>query len=171
MVSYAIRVFGDPVLKRPADDVTNVDGAFVAVVDSMFDAMYDAPGIGLAAPQVGIGQRFFVYDVDDDPKVLLNPTVVESEGETVYEEGCLSIPGCYFEIVRPSIVTVQGLDLDGNEVVVRADDLLARCLLHEIDHLDGVLMFDRMERDERKQALKVWRERSNQPRSSRRSAL
>lgn len=170
MVSYPIRVFGDPVLKRPANDVTNVDGAFVGLVDAMFDAMYAAPGIGLAAPQVGIEQRFFVYDVDDDPTVLLNPTIVESEGESVYEEGCLSIPGCYFEIVRPAIVTVQGIDLEGNEVVVRGEDLLSRCLQHEIDHLDGVLLFDRMERDERKRALKQWREQGSGGRS-RRSAL
>lgn len=159
MTMYPIRVFGDPVLKRATAPVTDVDGKFVKIIDSMFDTMYDAPGVGLAAPQVGIEQRFFVYDIGDGPEVLLNPVVVASEGEWVYEEGCLSIPGLAFEIVRPKLITVQANDLDGNEVIVQGDELLGRCFLHEIDHLDGVLMFDRMERAERKLALKQWRER------------
>ncbi len=162
MASYPIRVFGDPVLKRETAEVTEVNGKFVKVLDMMFDTMYDAPGIGLAAPQVGIEQRFFVYDIGDGdgPNVLINPRVVESEGEWAYEEGCLSIPGLAFEIVRPKIVTVQANDLDGNEIVIEGDELLGRCFQHEIDHLDGVLMFDRMERLDRKAALKQWRERA-----------
>ncbi|HEY1740003.1 MAG TPA: peptide deformylase [Acidimicrobiia bacterium] len=164
MASYPIRLFGDPVLKNPSADVVDIDGRFVALVDAMFDTMYDARGVGLAAPQVGVGQRFFVYDVaeDDGPHVLVNPRVVASDGEWSYEEGCLSMPGLAVEIVRPKLVTVQGTDLDGNEVVVEGDELLGRCFLHEIDHLDGVLMFDRMERDVRKAALKEWRERGTQ---------
>jgi peptide deformylase len=160
MATYPIRVFGDPVLKRPASDVADVDGAFVTLVDAMFDTMYDAPGVGLAAPQVGVQQRFFVYDVGDGPQALLNPRVIESAGEWTYEEGCLSIPGLSFEIVRPKIVTVTALDLDGKEVTVEGDELLGRVFLHEIDHLDGVLMFDRLERAERKAALRMWREQS-----------
>jgi peptide deformylase len=162
VTSYPIRLFGDPVLKSPAADVADVDGNFVARVEAMFDTMYDARGVGLAAPQVGIAQRFFVYDVDDDdgPQVLINPRVVEAEGEWTYEEGCLSMPGLAVEIVRPKLVTVQATDLDGNEIIVQGDELLGRCFLHEVDHLDGVLMFDRMERDARKAALKEWRERS-----------
>ena len=115
----------------------------------MYDTMYDAPGVGLAAPQVGVQQRFFVYDVNDDtgPHVMFNPEVVAATGEWSYEEGCLSLPGLAFEIVRPKVVTVQGIDLDGNEVVIEGDELLGRVFLHEIDHLDGVLMLDRLDRD------------------------
>ena len=160
MVTYPIRVFGDPVLKRPTSEVTEVNGKFVKLVNAMLDTMYEAPGIGLAAPQVGVEQRFFVYDIGDGPEVLINPRVVETEGEWLYEEGCLSIPGLAFEIVRPKLVTVQATELDDNEVVIEGDELLGRCFLHEIDHLDGVLMFDRMERDTRKLAMREWRERS-----------
>jgi peptide deformylase len=157
MANYPIRIFGDPVLKRSARDVTDIDGSFAKLVDTMFTTMYDAPGVGLAAPQVGVQQRFFVYDTGDDPRVLINPTVVESEGEWTYEEGCLSIPGLTFEIVRPKLVTVQGLDLDGNVIVVQGDELLGRVFLHEIDHLDGVLMLDRLSDVERRAALREWR--------------
>lgn len=170
MATYPIRVFGDPVLKRQTAEVTEVNGKFVKLVNAMLDTMYDAPGVGLAAPQVGVEQRFFVYDVGDGPEVLINPRIVETEGEWVYEEGCLSIPGLAFEIVRPKLITVQANDLDGNEVVVQGDELLGRCFLHEIDHLDGVLMFDRMERDARKQAMREWRERAT-PISDARHAL
>ncbi len=160
MATHTIRVFGDPVLKRPTALVTDIDGALVKLVDAMYDTMYDAPGVGLAAPQVGVQKRFFVYDINDDtgPHVLLNPEVVETEGEWAYEEGCLSLPGLAFELVRPKLVTVQGVDLDGNEVTIRGDELLGRVFLHEIDHLDGVLMIDRLEGDERKQAMRELRE-------------
>ena len=164
MTSYQIRIFGDPVLKHPAADVVDVDGRFVSLVDAMFDTMYDARGVGLAAPQVGVGQRFFVYDVGEGegPQALINPKIVATEGEWIYEEGCLSMPGLAVEIVRPKLVTVQATDLDGNEVVVQGDELLGRCFLHEVDHLDGVLMFDRMDREVRKAALKEWREHGAQ---------
>lgn len=159
MATYPIRVFGDPVLKRPTREVVDIDGTFVRLVDSMFTTMYDAPGVGLAAPQVGVQQRFFVYDIGDDPKVLINPQIVEQSGEWSYEEGCLSIPGVTIEIVRPKLITVQGLDLEGNEVTLQGDELLGRVFLHEIDHLDGVLMFDRVEGDIRKAAMREWRAR------------
>jgi peptide deformylase len=158
MPTHAIRVFGDPVLKRPAAPVTDVDGAFVKLVDAMYDTMYEAPGVGLAAPQVGVQQRFFVYDVGDGPHVLVNPEIVDTAGEWAYEEGCLSLPGLAFEIVRPKVVTVRALDLDGNDVVVTGDELLGRVFLHEIDHLDGVLMLERLEGDDRKRALRQLRE-------------
>jgi peptide deformylase len=163
MAAYPIRVFGDPVLKAPTADVTDIDGAFVKLVDAMVTTMYDAAGAGLAAPQVGVQQRFFVYDVGDGPQVLVNPRIVDTDGEWTYEEGCLSIPGLAFEIVRPKLVTVEAKDLDGNDVVVQGDELLGRVFLHETDHLDGVLMFDRMERTERKRALKLWREQGGIP--------
>jgi peptide deformylase len=136
MATHQIRVFGDPVLKRPAAPVTDVDGNLVKLVDAMYETMYEAPGVGLAAPQVGVQRRFFVYDVADGtgPHVLLNPQIVESGGEWAYEEGCLSLPGLAFEIVRPKVVTVTGQDLD------------------------GVLMLDRLDKAERKQALRELRE-------------
>ena len=161
MATHAIRVFGDPVLKRPAAAVDEIDGGTVKLVDAMYETMYDAPGVGLAAPQVGVQQRFFVYDVGDGPNVLFNPEVVEATGEWLYEEGCLSLPGLAFEIVRPKVVTVQGLGIDGFEVVVQGDELLGRVFLHEIDHLDGVLMLDRLERSERKQAMRELREQGH----------
>ena len=160
MATHAIRLFGDPVLKRPAAPVAELNGGLAKLVDAMYATMYDAPGVGLAAPQVGVQQRFFVYDVNDDtgPHVMLNPEVVAATGEWSYEEGCLSLPGLAFEIVRPKVVTVQGLDLDGNEVVIEGDELLGRVFLHEIDHLDGVLMLDRLDRAHRKEAMRELRE-------------
>jgi peptide deformylase len=160
MATHTIRVFGDPVLKRPAAEVTDIDGALVKLVDAMYDTMYDAAGVGLAAPQVGVQKRFFVYDINDEtgPHVLFNPTVVETSGEWEYEEGCLSLPGLAFEIVRPKLVTVHGLDADGNEIVILGDELMGRMFLHEIDHLDGVLMLDRLDRDDRKAAMRMLRE-------------
>ena len=144
MSRHAIRIIGDPVLKQRAADVTNVDGRFVKLVDDMFVTMYDAPGVGLAAPQVGVQQRFFVFDHDDRPGVILNPTIVESRGEAEFTEGCLSIPGLHFEILRPAEIHVKGFDLDGNELDLELDDFACRVFQHEIDHLDGVLMVEHL---------------------------
>jgi peptide deformylase len=155
---YHIRVVGDPVLRAAAADVTDIDGKLVKLAHDMLDTMYEAPGLGLAAPQIGVGKRLFVYDLDPeeraDPHVLVNPRIVESEGEWSYEEGCLSIPGLSFEIIRPKIVHIVGLDLDGNEVSIEADEIEARLFQHELDHLDGVLMTERMDPDTKKRALK-----------------
>ena len=148
-----IRTYGDPVLNTKAADVIDIDGKFVDLCDDMFVSMYDAPGIGLAAPQVGVQKRFFVYDYDDNPGVLINPTITEMDGEWLYEEGCLSIPGMSFEIVRPKKILVTGVDLDGNDVELEADELFSRLIQHEIDHLDGVLMTERLESDVRKAAI------------------
>ncbi len=158
MSSYQIRVFGDPVLKQRAKDVIELDGALARVVNTMVETMYDASGVGLAAPQVGVQKRMFTYDVGDGPLVLINPEIVEVEGEWAYEEGCLSIPGFHFEIVRPKLVTISGVDLDGHDVVIQGDELLGRVFLHELDHLDGVLMIDRLDPDERRRALRELRD-------------
>jgi peptide deformylase len=155
MSGYPVRVFGDPVLKQRAKEVTELDGALGRFVDTMVDTMYDAAGVGLAAPQVGVQKRMFTYDIGEGPQVLINPEVAEATGEWTYEEGCLSIPGFHFEIVRPKVVTMTGVDLEGNEVVVEGDELLGRVFLHELDHLDGVLMLDRLDPDQRKQALRA----------------
>ena len=153
-MSYQIRTFGDPVLASPAALVTDIDGKIARIVDEMFDTLYDSDsGIGLAAPQVGIQRQIFVWDMDDEPMVILNPTIVESDGEWVYDEGCLSIPGLYIEMTRPKTVLMKGLDMNGNEISLEADELEARLFQHELDHLNGVLMFDRMQPEQRKLAI------------------
>ncbi|CAB4731400.1 MAG: peptide deformylase [Actinobacteria bacterium] len=158
-----IRLFGDPVLKAPAAPVTDVDSKIVRLVDEMFEVMYEAPGIGLAAPQIGIQKQLFVYDNDGQAGAIINPTIKDSGGEWVFEEGCLSIPGLYVEIVRPKQVLLHGWDLDGNEVEFEADELWARLIQHELDHLHGVLMFDRMTPDQRKEALIEYRRLQDEP--------
>ena len=158
MSRHSIRIVGDPVLVERATDVTDIDGRFVRLVDDMFTTMYEAPGVGLAAPQVGVGKRFFIYDEGDDPKVLINPVITGSDGEWAHDEGCLSIPGLNFEIVRPKRIEVTGVDLDGNEVFMEADEFLARIIQHELDHLDGVLMLSHLDEDQLRVAKKAIRE-------------
>src|SRR3954452_4184774 len=160
MPSYSIRIFGDPVLKEKAAEVTDINGSLADLADDMIVTMYEAPGLGLAAPQVGVQKRVFVYDLQDDegPKVLINPVIAESRGEWEYEEGCLSVPGLAWNIVRPKEVHLTGYDLDGNEVSIEADELQARLFQHELDHLDGVLLLDRLDKTTRKKAMKTIRE-------------
>jgi len=161
MSGYTIRVFGDPVLKQRAAEVTNVDGALVRLVDDMVETMYEAPGVGLAAPQVGVQKRLFVYDLHDGrgARTLINPVISESRGEWEYEEGCLSVPGLFFPIVRPKEVHLTGYDLDGNEVSIEADEFEARVFQHELDHLDGKLLLELLDADQRKAAMKALRNR------------
>ena len=154
VATFAIRFFGDPVLKQRAREVAELNGELARLVGTMYETMEDAQGVGLAAPQVGVQKRLFTYDVGDGPEVIVNPEIVEASGEWVYDEGCLSVPGFHFEIVRPKLVTMRGLDLDGNEVVVEGDELLGRLIQHEIDHLDGVLLIDRLDPDARKAAMR-----------------
>jgi peptide deformylase len=158
MAPYSIRMVGDPVLRQRAAEVTTIDGRLAKLADDMIVTMYEAPGLGLAAPQVGVEKRLFVYDVGDGAKTLINPVIAETDGEWAYEEGCLSVPGLSWEIVRPKLVHLRGIDLDGNEVSIEADEILARAFQHEIDHLDGVLLLERLDADTRKQALKTIRE-------------
>ena len=158
MAPYSIRLVGDPVLRQRAAEVTDIDGRLVKLADDMVQTMYDAPGMGLAAPQVGVEKRLFVYDIGEGPRTIVNPVVVESDGEWSYDEGCLSVPGLSWEIVRPKLIHLVGLDLDGNEVSIEADEIEARCFQHELDHLDGVLLLERLDSDTRKKALKTIRE-------------
>ena len=151
-------MIGDPVLRRPATDVTNVDGALVRLTDDMFTTMYEAPGIGLAAPQVGVQKRFFVYDHGEGAGVILNPRIIESDGEWTFEEGCLSIPDLTWEITRPKQIHLVGVDLDGNEVSIEADEIEARLFQHEIDHLDGILLVDHLDEDQAREARRALRE-------------
>ncbi len=160
MSPFTVRVYGDPVLKQVAHEVDQVDGSLVRLVDDMVETMYDSEGAGLAATQVGIQKRLFVYDVGDGPAAIINPTIVESTGEWYHDEGCLSIPDLRLGIVRPAAVHIRGYDLDGEEVSVEADDFLGRVFQHEVDHLDGVLMVERLDEDMRKQALRVLRDRA-----------
>ena len=155
---YDIRIIGDPVLRRRAADVSDVDSSLVRIVEGMVETMYAAEGVGLAAPQIGVQKRLFVWDLGDGPRTIVNPQIVESDGEWVYDEGCLSVPGLSWEIVRPKQVHVIGRDLDGNEISVEADEIEARLFQHELDHLDGTLLIERLDSDTRKTALRTLRE-------------
>ncbi len=162
MATHAIRVFGDPVLKQRAQEVANIDDSLRQLAADMLQTMYAAPGIGLAAPQVGVQRRFFVYDMGehaegDGPKTLVNPVITESRGEWEHEEGCLSVPGLSWTIVRPKEVHLRARDLEGEEVSIEADALEARLFQHELDHLDGVLLIDRLDSDQRKEAMRLLR--------------
>lgn len=158
MGSYDIRVIGDPVLRRRARRITDIDGALVRIADDMIETMYEAPGIGLAAPQVGVQKQLFVWDMGEGPQVIVNPEIVESDGEWLYDEACLSVPGLSWEIVRPKTVHLVGRDLDGNEMSFEADELEARLFQHEIDHLNGTLLIERLDSDTRRAALKTIRD-------------
>ncbi len=160
MPPYDIRVFGDPVLKQRASDVTDLDGRLAQLVADMTVTMYEAPGVGLAAPQVGVQQRLFVYDLHDGEgaRAMVNPVIVESDGEWTFEEGCLSVPGLSWEIVRPKTIHLKGFDIHGNEVDIEADEYEARVFQHELDHLDGVLLLERLDEDQRKEAKRAVRD-------------
>jgi len=160
MAPYAIRIFGDPVLKQRAAEVTDIDGRLARLAQDMITTMYEAPGAGLAAPQVGVQKRVFVYDAGEGEgaKVIVNPVISEARGEWEFEEGCLSVPGLHWPIIRPKEVHLTGYDLDGNEISVEADEFEARVFQHELDHLDGVLLLERLDTDTRKQAMRTLRE-------------
>jgi peptide deformylase len=143
-----IYTFPDPVLKTSAEDVTDINGDLQKLIENMGETMYDAPGIGLAANQVGILRRLLVYDVahkDGNGRklsVLINPEIVEGEGKIVHDEACLSVIDFSAEVTRQSKIFVKGYDQDGNPVDIEAEGLLAVCLQHEIDHLNGTLFID-----------------------------
>jgi peptide deformylase len=156
-----IELLGSEVLRRRADEVAGPDAELSKLIDDMFETMYDAHGIGLAGPQVGISRRVIVVDVNEEgshPFALLNPRIVESgQRSEKGEEGCLSIPGVSAMVERPMTVVVEGLDRDGKPMRMEADGMLARCLQHEIDHLDGVLFIDRIGPLKRNMLLKKYR--------------
>jgi peptide deformylase len=155
-----IRTYGDPVLKQATKDVEEIDGRVARLVDDMLETMYEAPGVGLAANQVGVQRRLFVYDIGDGPRVVINPRLTESFGEWTFEEGCLSVPGLSWAITRPNKVHLVGLDLDGNELSIEAEEYEGRVFQHEVDHLDGTLLIERLDEDQRREALKVLRTRA-----------
>jgi peptide deformylase len=151
MAKLPIRQLPDPVLRRPAEEITDINGELQRLINDMAETMYAAPGIGLAAPQVGVLQRLIVLDVayrdgDKDLRVILNPCITAREGEVTQEEGCLSVPDFAAEVRRHSRVTVKGVDREGKPVEISGEGLLAVVLQHEIDHLDGVLFIDHIGR-------------------------
>ena len=159
MTVLPIRTLGDPVLREPASPLETFDDALRALVDDMFETMYAAPGVGLAANQVGIGKAFFVYDGGEGRTgFVANPELSELEGEEPFEEGCLSIPGPYHETIRAERVRLRGRDLNGDPIDVRAEGLLARIFQHETDHLRGMLYIDRLDDEGRRDVMRQLRE-------------
>jgi len=161
MAVREIRLLGDPVLRKVAEPVETVDDEVRRLMDDMLETMYDADGVGLAAPQIGESRRVIVIDIRDPdvpPFGLVNPVIVERSEELARgEEGCLSIPGLAEIVERPASVVVEALDRDGNPTRIEAEGLLARALQHEVDHLDGILFFDRVSPLKRNMLLKRWR--------------
>jgi len=153
-----IRLFGDPVLRIPADPVVDFDKELRTLVKDLTETMLDAPGVGLAAPQLGVSLRVFTYDVDDVVGHLINPSLDLSEELEDGEEGCLSLPGMTFDCVRAYGVVAKGFNMHGDPVVIEGTELLARCIQHETDHLDGILFIDRLDTEQRKLAMKAIRE-------------
>jgi peptide deformylase len=156
-----IRTYGDAVLNTPTTEIENIDAKIAALAESMIETMYEAPGVGLAANQVGVQKRLFVYDTGegDGPHTIVNPVSVETAGEWVYEEGCLSVPGLSWEITRANAVHLKGYDLDGNELDIETDEYRGRIFQHECDHLDGVLLVERLTDEQKKEAKKILRKR------------
>lgn len=156
MAIFPIRTFGDPVLRTPAREVEEIDDKIRKLITDMIDTMYDAPGVGLAAPQIGVGLRVAVFDAGDGlgARTMVNPELMETEGEWEYEEGCLSVPGYWWEITRPAYARIRALDENGEEAIYEGNELMGRVLQHEYQHLDGILLLDQLNRKERKKALK-----------------
>jgi peptide deformylase len=154
-----IRLFGDPVLRTPAEPVVDFDLELRNLVKDLTETMLDAPGVGLAAPQIGVSLRVFTYHVDDnEPGYLINPAL-KLEGEPEEDdEGCLSLPGLQFLTPRAPRVIATGFNMYGDLVTVEGTELLARCVQHETDHLDGILFIDRLDKKQRKLAMKAIRE-------------
>jgi peptide deformylase len=164
-MAQQIRTFGDPVLKTKASPVTEIDGKVARLVDDMFDSLYTTDtGVALAAPQIGVQKQIVVWDIDDQAMAIINPVVVESDGEFVYTE-------LYVDILRPNKVLVRGITIDGDEVEIEADEFMGRMFQHEIDHLNGVLMFDRMTPDQRKEAMTEYRRLQETPQAPPRRRL
>ncbi len=156
-----IRLLGDLVLREPSREVETFDGLLAKLYEDMLETMYRAPGVGLAAPQVGLSLRFFVFDPGDGsgPGAVANPMISEPGGSESEDEGCLSIPGLYFPTERATSVRVDGRDIRGNPITLRGTGLLARILQHETDHVNGMVFIDRLVGDVRKRAMATIRDR------------
>lgn len=165
MTPLPLRVLGDPILREETKPVTQVTAEVRQLIDAMFETMYAARGIGLAAPQVGRSERLAVVDVDDEPMVLINPEIIESSSATEKgEEGCLSIPDIYGDVVRPESIRIRAMDRDGNVFERDASGLLARCMQHELDHLHGKLFIDYLSVLKKRSVMSQWaKEREKYP--------
>lgn len=153
-----IRLFGDPILRTRAEPVVDFDRELRTLVQDLTDTMQEAPGAGLAAPQIGVSLRVFTWWVDEELGHLVNPELDLSEETQSGEEGCLSIPGLTFDCRRALRVVARGMNMYGEPVLIEGSDMLARCIQHETDHLDGVLFVDRLDRETRRAAMKAIRE-------------
>ncbi|HWC14387.1 MAG TPA: peptide deformylase [Actinomycetota bacterium] len=161
MAVLPIRQFGDPVLRERAREIEQVTDLHRRLAKDMIETMRAAPGVGLAANQVGVLERIFVWQFDDTHGILINPVISERAAETLTDdEGCLSLPGITYPVARSAAVTIDGLDENGRSVRLEAEDHLARIFQHEVDHLDGVLFTDRLSDELRKDALRVLRDRA-----------
>lgn len=158
MAIRPIRLFGDPLLRTKAAPVTDFDAELRALVTDLTDTMLDAPGSGLAAPQLGVGLRVFTYNVDDEVGHVINPELTLSDETQFGPEGCLSMPDLTFDCVRALRTVARGFNMYGDPITIEGSDLLARALQHETDHLDGILFVDRLDRETRKAAMRAIRE-------------
>jgi len=159
MAIREIRTVGDPVLRTPCEPVTTIDDRVRSLVDDLLETVDQEGRAGLAANQIGVNLRAFSWNIEDEVGYVLNPTIVElSEDYQDGDEGCLSVPGLWYPTKRAWYARVVGTDLDGKEVSVEGTELMARCLQHEVDHLDGMLYLDRLERTVRKKAMRAMRE-------------
>lgn len=160
MAMREIRVIGDPVLRTPCEPVTEIDARVRSLVEDLLETVDHEGRAGLAANQIGVGLRAFSWNVDDDLGYVLNPRIIELSEDEYQDgdEGCLSVPGLWYPTTRAWYARVEGEDLDGKKVVVEGVELMARCLQHEVDHLDGMLYLDRLDRSVRKKAMRALRE-------------
>lgn len=141
-----IRKHGDPILRKKCREVDQINERLLTLIEDMKETMYDADGVGIAAPQVGILKRLYVIDIGEGPLVFINPEIIETDGSQTDEEGCLSLPGETEEVMRPNYVRARALNEKGEEFEIEAEGLLARAILHEYDHLNGTLFIDRVKK-------------------------
>ncbi|MFP5298244.1 MAG: peptide deformylase [Actinomycetota bacterium] len=161
MAVLPIRQFGDPVLRQKAAEIEEITDIHRRLIQDMLDTMREAPGVGLAGPQVGVMERIFVWETEDGYGAVINPTITSTSEEKIEgEEGCLSIPGLYYNVARSYRITVEGLDENGDAATWELEDFKARIFQHEIDHLDGVLFIDRLSEADRKEALAILRDQA-----------
>jgi peptide deformylase len=160
MAVFPIRKFGDPVLRRPAAQVEKVDESVKKLMRDLEETMRQAPGVGLAAPQIGVSRRVIVWEFEEKGGALANPRVVDRRGEVEGDEACLSLPGLSFPVMRAQWVRIDALDASGNEVSLELEDWPARILQHEVDHTEGVLFIDRLPPDLAREARRALREQT-----------
>jgi peptide deformylase len=158
MALFPIRTFGDPVLNTAAAPVEVFDEALQRLIDDMLETMYAAPGVGLAAPQIGISKRLFVFAIGDGPGHMINPTLTETRDEWEFDEGCLSVPERFWPITRPGFARIEGVDRNRQPLAFEGEELMGRMLQHEFDHLNGLLLLERLGKRDRKAALRDLRQ-------------